>query len=343
MKIAYRKIRMNISNKIRLQLINKIVTEYTEQGLVLTLRQLYYQLVTKNVIENKVSEYSKLSQHLKEGRMSGIIDWSAIEDRLRVPKKVVSWEGPKEILSAVANQFRLNHQKGQKNYIEVWVEKDALSGVLSRVTSKYHVPILVNRGYSSASAMHESFLRFKDEISAGRKVTILYLGDFDPSGKDMVRDIEERILEFLLTDPYISRMSSYIEHMLTDEQKEVYYEAARTIHFHSQENFGFAELVRMGFIYLNFKVKCIGLTKEQIKKYNPPPNPAKVKDPRAKEYIAKYGRSSWEVDALRPEVLNELLEKEITELMDMDVYRKVLKEEDVQKKKLNKLIDKLDQ
>ena len=156
-RIKFRDIRMGNANKRRLEIINSIISEYQKDGYILTLRQLYYQLVSRDVIPNKKTEYAKLSILLKEGRMAGIVDWAAIEDRLRVPKSPASFDSPEDILQAAIGQYALPRQKGQYTYMEVWVEKDALSGVLSRVTSKYHVPIMVNRGYSSASAMFDSY------------------------------------------------------------------------------------------------------------------------------------------------------------------------------------------
>lgn len=272
---------MNKANKQRLSLINEIIEDYQQQGYVLTLRQLYYQLVSRDVVPNKTTEYQKLSILLKEGRMAGIVDWDAIEDRLRKPNKPASFESPQDILDACINQYALNRQEGQDNYIEVWVEKDALSGVLSRVTRPFHIPILVCRGYSSASAMHDSYNRFKDAYENGQSVKLLYLGDFDPSGEDMVRDIEDRVLEFADGDD----------------------------------------------VNLDFSIEKIALTMKQIKQYAPPPNPAKINDPRAKDYIARHGNFSWEVDALKPEVLNQLLTTSIEKHMDKDTYNTILEKE----------------
>lgn len=187
MKIKFRDIRLSADNKRKLEIINSIIREYQDQGYVLTLRQLYYQLVSRDIIPNALPEYAKVSKLLKEGRMAGIVDWDAIEDRLRKPHTPASWSSPKDILQACIQSFQLPRMKGQENYLEVWVEKDALSGVLKRVTEKYHVPILVNRGYSSASAMFDSYERFLKAIENGQKCTILYLGDYDPSGIDMIR------------------------------------------------------------------------------------------------------------------------------------------------------------
>lgn len=296
-KIKFRDVRLSKLNKKRLDIINEIIREYQRDGYVLTLRQLYYQLVTRDIIPNQQAEYSKLSMLLKEGRMGGIVDWSAIEDRLRQPQKTPSWDSPQDILEACASQYKRDHMDGQSEYLEVWVEKDALSGVLQRATNKYHVPIMVNRGYSSISAMFDAFQRFKENgHDKDRSVTVLYLGDYDPSGLDMIRDIRERILDF-----------AYVSIGLDFE----------------------------------FNIKPIALTREQIDTYNPPPNPAKVTDPRAKDFIMNHGNTSWEVDALRPDVLHKLVEDSILSYIDMEMYNKVLEVEEAEKillQKLTKLI-----
>lgn len=187
-------------------------------------------------------------------------------------------------------------------YLEVWVEKDALSGVLSRVTERYHVPIMVNRGYSSVSAMHDAYERFDYAWRHDQKVQIIYLGDYDPSGIDMIRDIRTRIIEFGMGD-----------HPGYDDEGEFL------------ENYPFA-------------VQPIALTRDQIQMYNPPPNPAKVTDPRADKFIKAHGKTSWEVDALRPEVLNEILDDAITGWMDMDLYNSIVESEDADISKLKALI-----
>lgn len=292
--IKFREMRLSLANKQRLVVVNGIIREYQEQGYVLTLRQLYYQLVSRDIIPNKQAEYSKLSTLLKEGRMGGEVDWNAIEDRLRKPSSPPSWNSPKDILNSAVEGYALPRQKGQKVYIEVWVEKDALSGVLKRVTEKYHIPILVNRGYSSVSAMFDSYMRFVNQGAyKQRAVKILYLGDFDPSGLDMIRDIDDRIMEF---------KDGYNDGEWVDE--------------------------------MCFDIIPIALTREQINQYDPPPNPAKITDPRAKDYIQVYGDTSWEVDALRPDVLHELLENTILENIDEGIFQGVVDREEADKQKL---------
>lgn len=294
-KIMFREIRMSKKNQERLEQINEIIEEYQQQGYVLTLRQLYYQLVSRDVVPNKAAEYSKLSVLLKEGRMAGVVDWDAIEDRLRKPSKPSSWDSPAQIIDSCISQYRKPRQEGQDVYLEVWVEKDALSGVLKRVTEKYGIPIVVNRGYSSASAMFDAYNRMAKHAGSERKSKILYLGDFDPSGVDMIRDIRERLQEFI-----------------NGSSDSVVYD-------------------------MDFEVDAIALTQQQIKHYNPPPNPAKITDPRAKDFVRKFGGLSWEVDALRPEVLHKVLEDAILENIDLQAYKTILQQEDKEREALENL------
>lgn len=288
MKIAFRKNTLRADRLARVKTINGIIEEYQDAGYRLTLRQLYYQLVSRDVIPNKQREYANLSSLLTDARMMGLVDWSAIEDRLRRPEQPSAWNSPEDALESLASQYEKPRQEGQNVYVEVWVEKDALSGVLSRVTEKYHIPILVNRGYSSASAMYEAYRRFKSK-TPWQKIRIIYLGDYDPSGIDMIRDVEDRIREFF----------------------------QRT--------------------NVDFQVLPVALTRAQIDQYDPPENPAKVSDSRYNKFAAEHGESSWEVDALRPEVLDQILTDAIEELIDVDMYENVVAEEEAEVEKLRSL------
>lgn len=167
------KLRLSKSNIIMLDKINNILEEYVNDGYTLTLRQLYYQLVSRDIIANNDKEYSKLSNILKNGRMAGIVDWASIEDRVRVPKLPYWVNGVKDAIRDTIEQYRIDRMLGQERKIEIWVEKDALSNVLYRVSSKYHIRLMVNRGYSSVSAMYDAYNRLNEND------VILYFGDND--------------------------------------------------------------------------------------------------------------------------------------------------------------------
>lgn len=197
MKQKFKEIRFKPESLDRIELCNRIIADYLGQGLRLTLRQLYYQLVTMNVIPNVERSYKNLSSLVSDARLAGLMDWSAIEDRVRTPKMQSEFENLKELIEAAIHSYRLPRWRGQKIYAELWVEKDALAGVLLPLARKFHVTMMVNRGYSSQSAMYESAMRFRTaRKTEGRMPVLFYLGDHDPSGEDMVRDIEERLFMF---------------------------------------------------------------------------------------------------------------------------------------------------
>ena len=343
MKEQFKKLRLYPENVQRLQQINQIIGEYQRQGYRLTLRQLYYQLVSRDIIPNKLPEYAKLSNILKEGRLAGIVDWNAIEDRLRVIDIPTRWDSPSQIVQACVRSYRRDRQEKQPNYIEVWVEKDALSEVLSRATQPFGVPIMVNRGYSSASAMYDAYQRFSRALSRGRRVTLLYLGDYDPSGVDMIRDVYERPLEMLLAkaEEFIDEDS----YKPDDRHDEDFTEAEHL----ENEYYGDQKCrdeddyfsVERAVVLDRFKVVSIALTKAQVRQYNPPPNPAKRTDPRSKKFIAEHGAQSWEVDALRPEVLDRILRTAIEGLIDQDIFDEVAAQEKKEKAILADLATKL--
>lgn len=176
-----------------LALCNTIIDLYMAQGLRLTLRQLYYQLVTRNVITNDERSYKNLGKLVSQGRLAGEIDWEAIEDRLRMPHQVTEWRSPVDIMNAAIQSYTLPRWESQPAYLELWCEKDALAGVLLPITQQYHVTLMVNRGYSSQSAMKEAAERLVNASLDGKSTTILYIGDQDPSGEDMVRDVGDRL------------------------------------------------------------------------------------------------------------------------------------------------------
>jgi hypothetical protein len=265
----------NAKTKKYLDAVTAVCEEYRAQGYRLTLRQLYYQLVSKDLIPNRQQEYKRLSEFLKQTRMAGVVDWDIIEDRNRRPQRSSHWDSIQDIVESAVASFRLPRWEDQDEFVEIWVEKDALSGVLSPIADEYHVSLMVNRGYSSATAMHDAARRLRNYGDEGDNVTILYLGDHDPSGEDMVRDIEDRLRVFKC----------------------------------------------------QATVKKVALTMEQIRKYNPPPNPVKFQDVRAAGYEAKHGDKCWELDALKPDVLHKLLHKEIKKIIDMDKYNAVIERE----------------
>lgn len=176
---------------------NKIIAEYNSQGFQLTLRQLYYQFVSRGLIENNQKEYAKLGATINDGRMVGLIDWNAITDRTRNVRSVPHWSDPTEIVLGVSHAFRIDKWQTQTVRPEVWIEKDALAGVVEGICSELDVPYFSCRGYTSQSEMWAGAMRMQRYHRDGQTPMILHFGDHDPSGKDMSRDITERLELFM--------------------------------------------------------------------------------------------------------------------------------------------------
>jgi len=179
---------------------NAIIAAYQAQGFDLTLRQLYYQFVSRDLLPNTMQSYKRLGDIIVDGRLAGLIDWDAIVDRTRNLESLAHWQNPESIVEAVSDQFRLDKWARQPHRIEVWIEKEALAGVFERVCQELDVPYFCCRGYTSISEMWAAGQRLQKYYAKGRKSgqtpIILHFGDHDPSGIDMTRDIVERLKMF---------------------------------------------------------------------------------------------------------------------------------------------------
>ena len=175
---------------------NRIIAEYQALGFVLTLRQLYYQFVSRAAIANTLAEYKRLGTIIRSGRRAGLIDWDAIEDRTRNVRRLSSWSNPSEIIEAVSRQYREDLWAGQYFRPEVWIEKDALLGVIENVCEEFRVPYFACRGNNSESEQYKAGRRFADYRKNGLTPLVLHLGDHDPNGLDMTRDNRDRLALF---------------------------------------------------------------------------------------------------------------------------------------------------
>jgi hypothetical protein len=195
MKERFKSIKFNDRAGEAIANANRIIAQYQQAGLRLTLRQLYYQFVSRNLITNEEKSYKWLGKTISDGRLAGLIDWNAIEDRGRVPDVPSQWRDVEALVESALGAYRLPRWEGQPYYAELWVEKQALAGVLEPLASEHHATLMVNKGYSSQSAMYESAQRFLTHMGE-RQLVLFYLGDHDPSGEDMVRDIADRMQMF---------------------------------------------------------------------------------------------------------------------------------------------------
>lgn len=286
-----------------------IIDDFKELGFILTLRQLYYQFISRdqfpedkrykwtgskwvrdpNGTKNCLPNYKWLTSLISDARLGGIIDWNDIEDRVRNLQVFSSWDSPEQITEEASRAFQLDLWKNQNHYLECWVEKEALIGVISRSCSKWRVNHIACKGYMSLSEIWDAgWNRIREKKSEGKQVTVIHLGDHDPSGIDMTRDIEARMNLFARDEIDILR---------------------------------------------------IALNMNQIEEYSPPPSPAKETDSRFNDYVEKFGEDSWELDALPPNVIADLIEKEILDRLDLELWKREVEEEKEGKETLKQMSD----
>lgn len=176
--------------------VNGVISDYKQQGYSLTLRQVYYQMVARAIIPNNERSYKNLGSLISDARLAGLIDWNAIEDRTRNLRGRSHWTTPSDVIESAAYSYHLDYWENQKNYVEVWVEKDALVGIVGQICSSLDVNYFSCRGYVSQSEMWTAAQRLKRQSVLGRNIVLLHLGDHDPSGIDMSRDIQDRNILF---------------------------------------------------------------------------------------------------------------------------------------------------
>ena len=289
--IAYDEINMKSGTLAIIQKANEIATEYHDKGYEMTLRQLYYQFVARDLIPNTERSYKNLGSAVNKGRMCGMIDWGHITDRTRSLEGNPNWENPGEIIEASARAYNLDKWADQDKRVEVWIEKDALIGVIEGVCSRMDVDYFSCRGYTSQSEMWRAACRMMiRQKRQGQTTVILHLGDHDPSGIDMSNDIQKRLRIF-----------------------------GAQIEFHR-----------------------IALNMDQIEEFNPPPNPTKLTDSRANSYVDEFGLECWELDALPPDDMEKLVEREIKRYCDIDAWDEIKERQEEEREILDKAADNWD-
>lgn len=237
-----------------------------------------------NGTKNAPPNYKWMGTFINDGRLAGLIDWNSIVDRTRKHEANAHWDSPSDIINDSAEQYAIDTRADQDYYLEVWVEKDALVGVIERACQPLDVGYFSCRGYVSQSAMWRAAKRFKYEVT---DCVLLHLGDHDPSGIDMTRDIQDRLDMF----------NAAVE------------------------------------------VKRIALTMEQVEELQPPPNPAKTTDSRYAQYIDLYGEESWELDALDPRFITELIQEHIEEHTDEKRRDALIEKQEKDRERLQEISD----
>jgi hypothetical protein len=262
----------------------RLLEEHIQYG-KLTVRQVYYQLVSRGVIDNSKNSYRNYDHHLTTGRKGGVIPWDAFEDRARMfyeepsPRYDILRESdPEDALKGwfsyalderVSKEYDLRKWWRQPYYVELWVEKDALAGFLSPLCKDLGVGLVVSRGYTSYTFKREAIKRFNAILQEKKKPVLLYLGDLDPSGYDIYRCLKEEI-----------------------------------------------DIA---------KIERIGLHPQDVSQFGLVSNPIKTSDPRTKEFKKQFpelGDDVYELDALPPGELMDRARRSILRYFDDTIEEK---------------------
>jgi hypothetical protein len=251
--------------------VNAIIGEYLAQGFALTLRQLFYQFVARALLENLFNEYKRLGRIVRDARDGGLVDWDAIEDRTREVNTHTCWTNPAGVIRAAAHQYREDLWAGQRYRPEVWIEKEALLGVIEGVCTELRVPYFAHRGNNSQTLQYQAGKRFAEYLDQGLIPIVLHLADHDPNGIDMTRDNTKRLALYA--------------------RQEI-------------------------------EVRRIALNMDQVRQHDPPPSFVKDGDTRTSGYREQFGTDEcWELDALSPTLIADLIRTEIEQLIDWPKWR----------------------
>lgn len=276
---------------LTIERINKVTDEYSTRGFILTVRQVFYQFVSRGWIANTGKSYDYIQSAINDGRLAGLISWTAIEDRGRDLKGHKTYTSPQQLLQEAREDYKRDLWANQPMRPEVWVEKQALEGIVGRICSRLRVDFYATKGYDSQSQSWRAGRRFVSRLRRGQRPLVLHLADHDPSGIDMTRDNFERLQLFT---------------------------------------------------GISVPVERLALNMDQVTKYNPPPNPAKMSDARAANYVLQWGDESWELDALDPQVISDLIENAVDKVRDPKLWEAALEEEVEDLRELDDMIASAD-
>lgn len=257
---------------------NQILLEYEAKGHAMTLRQLYYQFVARGLTGgvNNANMYNRVGNAMNVGRMQGLVSWTALEDRGRNLRGVRTYDNPGQALREVRKRYALDLWSNQPWRPEVWIEKEALVGVIGSICTRLRVDFYATKGYNSQSEQWRAGQRFARYINKGQRPIVFHLGDHDPSGLDMTRDNQQRLSMFVGTPIIVQRLA---------------------------------------------------LNMNQVEEFNPPPNFAKESDARHAAYVDEYGDETWELDALDPVYIENLIANAIHKVRDEALYEEALQRE----------------
>ncbi len=293
--------------KAQMDGIRAEIHEVVEAGQPMTVRQVFYQLVSRGVIAKTETEYKHtVIRLLTELRREHVIPYDWVADNTRWMRKPQSYSSLHDMLKRQHEFYRRALWDDQDAYVEVWLEKDALAGVVFDVTAEWDVPLMVTRGYASESYLYSAADAITNQIADDKRAYVYYFGDYDPSGLNIPEVIERRLRE-MATGMFDNPADLHLDYW--------------------------------------FRFERVAVTPEQITDWSLPTRPTKKApvagqarkgtDTRAKNFEGE----SVEVDAIPPDQLRELVEECITEHINDDVLERTRTVEKAERESLAHLVE----
>jgi hypothetical protein len=188
------RIKRNRATKDEMQIRAKFLIDYAKAHGPVTVRGLYYQAEVAKLpgITKDDKDYDKIQRQVLLLRRAGEMSYDSIADATRWMRKPRSFDSIEDALQSTAATYRKALWSDANVTVEIWCEKDALAGVIYPVTSKYDVPLMVTRGFSSETFCFEAVEAADDD----RPYVVYYLGDYDRAGQDAAKSLKEKLERF---------------------------------------------------------------------------------------------------------------------------------------------------
>jgi hypothetical protein len=180
------------STKAEVETRREALLSIIDAGKPMTVRQVFYQATVHNIVEKAETGYTKVQTDLTKMRRGGSLPYDRLTDNTRWQRKPRTFDSVEEALQNTAAFYRKSLWREADSYVEIWLEKDALAGVILPVTAMFDVPLMVARGYASLSFLYSAAEHINDLYVP---TYIYHLGDFDPSGVNAGEKIEETLRE----------------------------------------------------------------------------------------------------------------------------------------------------
>jgi hypothetical protein len=336
----------------------EIIDQYEQQGFKLTLRQLYYQFVARDLFPdgrkwtwtgtkwvrdpegtpNAEPNYKWLGEVITEARIAGLADWDMIEDRNRETVSQPHWRTPGDILRGAAMSYHVDKWADQPCYCEVMVEKQALEGILEPVCSELDISFTSNKGYSSVTMMYHTGQRLMRHFRQRCEAKGLLPEEFN----------DQRGMHFNKALIEAKRVERDRPCRLNAKAIKAGYPRIVIFYLGDHDPSGIdmtrdvADRLELFSDFTPIEVHRLALNMPQIEELQPPENPTKMTDSRATAYVAEYGESSWELDAVAPDALAQLVRDAVMGLRDETLWSAAVEREDRGRATLSELADEHD-